>query len=60
MFADFISRILEREREFVINRQEKEITTPDVIEEKSSMSIPKRFKEDIEALEKKSASRFLL
>ena len=54
MFTDIINRILESERDFGSNRQE-EVTTPDVIEEKSAeiqeeIKIPKKYQNDIEAL----------
>lgn len=50
MFTQIMNRILGSERGLGSNRQEIN-TTPDVIEEKSSIpQAPKKYKEDIEAL----------
>lgn len=60
MFTDFIKQILETERIYISNRQEK--TVPDVIEEKTvyvkENNIPDKFKNDIEALKKKYGEKF--
>lgn len=60
MFTDFIKQILETERIFISNRQEK--TVPDVIEEKTvyvkENNIPDKFRNDIEALKKKYGEKF--
>lgn len=50
MFTDYMNRILGTERGLGLNRQVN--TTPDVIEESSnSPKIPKKYREDIEALQ---------
>lgn len=56
MFTDFIKQILETERIFISNRQEK--TVPDVIGEKTVEAIPDKFRNDIEALKKKYGESF--
>lgn len=58
MFTDFIKQILETERIFISNRQEK--TVPDVIEKKAvkENDIPDKFRNDIEALKKKYGVKF--
>lgn len=58
MFTDFIKQILETERIFISNRQEK--TVPDVIGEKTveENNIPDKFRNDIEALKKKYGVKF--
>ena len=56
MFTDFIKQILETERIFISNRQEK--TVPDVIGEKTVEEIPDKFRNDIKALEKKYGESF--
>lgn len=49
MLTQIMNRILGTERGLGLNRQV--ITTPDVIEESSIPKIPKKYKEDIEALQ---------
>lgn len=56
MFTEFIKQILETERIFISNRQEK--TVPDVIGEKTVEEIPDKFRNDIEALKKKYGESF--
>lgn len=55
MFINFINRILGYEQGLSSNRQVN--TTPDVIVEKSSI-IPRKYKEDINALQKKYGDAF--
>lgn len=55
MFTNFINRMLGYERGLSSNRQEN--TTPDVIVEKSSI-IPRKYKEDIKALQRKYGDAF--
>ena len=55
MFINFINRILGYERGLSSNRQVN--TTPDVIVEKSSI-IPRKYKEDIKALQSKYGDTF--
>lgn len=58
MFTDFIKQILETERIFISNRQEK--TVPDVTEKKAvkENDIPDKLRNDIEALKKKYGESF--
>lgn len=58
MLTQIMNRILGTERGLGSNRQET-ITTPDVIEESSnSPKIPKKYKEDIEALQEHYGDAF--
>lgn len=55
MFTQIMNRILGTERGLGLNRQ---VTTPDVIEESSIPQIPKKYKEDIESLQKHYGDAF--
>lgn len=63
MFEEFINRMLENERVVIPCRQENNIAVPDVIEEKTAevkeeIKIPKKYREDIEALQEMYGENF--